>query len=343
MRIGTFLRVFGLVLCCVAVVTQSCRREPQKKPPDEQTQQPDTILEDMQELLVPTFASDVKDWLGNDLFTLVSAPETITSYRIMPKKDASSDQIAGYPIVQRGPDLTQEQRIQLQWLLLDQQSYRTESVKKCLFLPEYAFTLHKGDAALTVLLADSCPQIKFLAGDKTLLRDCDPALPKFQQLLEHLFPETSITQEEPLAKTARIPEIFPAVAELLSSPALDALADPENVTAYQIFPKKQAADTTLHGYPILKRGPDLTPEHVAEFQSLVLTDSSYRFESVGKCLFLPEYAFLATRGDTEVTLLCDVNCGQVKFLVGDQTVFVDWQKQGMASLRILIENVLATP
>jgi hypothetical protein len=327
----------------MAVFTLSCQRETEKTPPDEQRQQPGTILEDMKKKLVPTFDPKVKEWLGDELLALVTSPEMITSYRIVPKKDASQDGIAGYPIVGRGLDLTPEQRVQFQWLLLDQQSYRTESLKKCLFLPEYAFTFHKGEAVSTVLLATSCAQIQFLADDRALLRDCDPALPKLQQLLESVFPETSVPQKELTAQIGREQEISPAIKELLSAPVLDVVAEPETITAYQIFPKQQDADTTLHGYPVLKQVPKTTPEHVAEFQAIILDEASYRFESMKKCLFLPEYAIVATRGQTEVALLCDVNCGQVKFLREEQAMLTNWHDPGMESLRALIEDLLATP
>ena len=64
MRIGKFLRVLGLVICSMVVTTQACQYEPGKTPPDEQTQQSDVLLEDMQEMSLPTFAPDVKEWLG---------------------------------------------------------------------------------------------------------------------------------------------------------------------------------------------------------------------------------------------------------------------------------------
>ncbi len=343
MRIKTFWRVFGLVICCVALITQSCRREPGKTPSRKPQQQPDTILDDVKEMLAPAFTPESGKWLVDDLLALVSTPERIASHRIAPKKDASGDHIAGYPLVKHGPDLTPEQRRRFQGLLLDQQSYRQESLKKCLFLPEYAFTFHKGDAVLTLLFAASCAQIQFITDEKTVLRDCDPALPKFQQFLESVFPESSATPTESTAQTKHLQKISPSVGELLASPVLDVVAAPERVTAYKIFPKKKTADRNLHGYPVLKYGPELTPEDVAEFQALVLTDTSYRVESVKKCLFLPEYALVATRGDTTVTLLCDVNCGQLKFLVDEHTLFTDWQDQGMASLHTLLMKVLALP
>ncbi len=343
MRIGIFWRVCGLVICCVALITQSCRREPGKTPPRKQQQQPVTILDDMKEMLAPAFVPETGKWLVDDLLALVSTPERIASHRIAPKKDASGDHIAGYPLVRHGPDLTPEQRRRFQGLLLDQQSYRQESLKKCLFLPEYAFTFHKGDAALTLLFAASCAQIQFITDEKKVLRDCDPALPEFQQVLESVFPESPAASQASPAQTKDMQEISPFVAELLAGPALDAVAAPERVTAYHIFPKKKAADKNLHGYPVLKQSPELTPEDVAEFQALMLTDSSYRTGSVKKCLFLPEYAFVAAHGDTTVTLLCDVNCGQLKFLAGEHTFFTDWQNQGMANLHTLLMKVLALP
>ena len=294
-------------------------------------------------MLIPTVAPDIRAWLGEDLSALVTTAETISSYQIVPRKDMSQEHFLGYPIVQRGQDLTPGQRLRFQRLLLDQQSYRIESMKKCLFLPEYAFILHKGEAELAVLLAPSCAQIQVLAGENTLLRDCDPALPKFQQLVEELFPESATSSNTVIPHAVRNQEISVAITELLTESVVNSVAAPDRVTTYQIFPKQQATDSNLHGYPVLKQAPALAPEQVSEFQSVVLSDTSYRFESMKKCLFLPEYAMVVVRGDTEVTLLCDVNCGQVTFLAGSQSILTNWQDQGMARLRTLMTTVLVTP
>jgi hypothetical protein len=325
---------------------QSCKQQERgKTPPDESKAQPETILDDLEERLLPPVTPDIKAWLGDTVLALLTTAETISSYQIVPKKDLSQEQehLLGYPIVQRGQDLTPGQRIRFQGLLVDQQSYRPESIKKCLFLPEYAFILHKGDAELTVLLSPSCAQIQVLAGENTWLRDCDPALPKFQKLVEDLFPESAAGSKKVTPHTVRNQEISVTMTELLTDSVVKSVAAPDSVIPYQIFPKQQAADSNLHGYPVLKQAPALAPEHVAEFQSVVLSDASYRFDTVKKCLFLPEYAMLVVCGDTEVTLLCDVNCGQVTFLTGSQSIVTNWQDQGFARLHTLMTNVLVTP
>jgi len=340
MRIGKYWRVLGVVVCCGVLLTQSCQQEPEKTPPDGANGESGTILDEVKEKLLPPVDPDIKAWLGEGLLGLVTTAETIRSYQIVPKKDMSQQHLSGYPIVQHGPDLTLEQRFRFQRLLLDRQSYRMESVKKCLFLPEYAFIFSKGETEFAVFLAPSCAQIQLTAGEAALLRDCDPALPKFRQLVEELFPELAPGSKTVTPQADRDQEISTRITELLTDAVVNIVAAPDRVTTYQIFPKQQATDSNLHGYPVLKQAPALAPEDVAEFQSVVLSDTSYRFDSVKKCLFLPEYAMVVVRGETEVTLLCDVNCGQVTFLAGSQSILTNWQDQGIARLRTLMTNGL---
>jgi hypothetical protein len=342
MRMRELFLLFGLVLCCMLLVPWACRREPRQTLPDRQKQNRETIQDGLQEVLVPTIAPDLQDWLGNDLLTLVSGSENITSYQIFPKKNDAPQNIAGYPIVQRGPDLTPAQRVRFQWLLLDESSYRPGSLKKCLFLPEYAFVLQHGENSLTVLVSTLCAQIQLLSGAKTSLRDCDPALPKIQELIETLFPTALVTPTVQTPQMQPVQEITPAVRALLNDPGLAVLTQPETVVPYQIFPKKQEAASLLQGYPIVRQGPDFTPEQVTTFQTIVLNEHNYRLESLKKCLFLPEYALVATRQETAVTLLLDFNCGQVKFLIGEQSILKDWD-QGLTPMHDLVLNILATP
>lgn len=188
MHRGTFFHIMGLALCCGVALAQSCSREPEDSPPAQgEAHQSEAILDEVKERLTPTLDPDLQDWLGD--VRMISAADAIAAYRITPKQDTSQENIAGYPILERGPELTPEQRIQLQWLLLDHQTYRVESRKKCLFLPEYAFVFQRGDATVTALVSTFCPQTEFLEGERRLRRDRDPALPKFQELLETLFPQ----------------------------------------------------------------------------------------------------------------------------------------------------------
>lgn len=342
MRIGEFVRIVGLMVCMVGVV-QACQREHTKTPPAGQKGNQETMLNGLKDIILPPIAPEVKEWLGSDLLPLVSAPETITSYRITPKKDTSRQNVAGYPIEQNGAELTPEQRVRLQWLLLDQQSYRTGALKKCLFLPEYAFTLHKGESDLNVLVSMSCAQIQFLTGEKKLLRDCDPALPKLQEFIENIFPQSQKKTVKPTPTASQIQEIAPAVSNMLAGPVFDALTQPEQVTVYQISPKKQAAAAQVQGYPVVKQGADMTPEQMTTLQASILAESSYRFETVKKCLFLPEYALVVTRQKTDVTLLFDFNCGQVKFLGGASPILKDLTQQGRTNVQTLLTNIVGTP
>ncbi len=89
--------------------------------------------------------------------------EAIESFRIFPEKDnSSSTNIRAYPIIEQGENLDDDQKKIIQSILLDKDIYSSESIKRCPFLPEYAFILYQKDEQVVLLLSPVCEELNIV-------------------------------------------------------------------------------------------------------------------------------------------------------------------------------------
>ena len=126
-------------------------------------------------------------FLGSDIIEILKAPESIESYRVELHKTNRAGSLGGYPVHQRGPALNARQITQISSLLLDEQSYLFDVVKKCLFLPEYAFKAVRGGKSVVILICFSCEELLFVYENREILEDFDRVTPKMRSLIEELF------------------------------------------------------------------------------------------------------------------------------------------------------------
>ncbi|HPQ54149.1 MAG TPA: hypothetical protein PK253_12950 [Spirochaetota bacterium] len=139
------------------------------------------------DVMVKGVSEKVVRFLGNEIIEIIKSPDTVESYTIKIKKADTGTRIAGYPVISRGPNLTPQQIDQIQSVLLDQNTYLFDFVKKCLFLPEYALKFRKGTYEVVVLLCFSCEELTFVCNGRELLEDFDNATPKIRGLIQALF------------------------------------------------------------------------------------------------------------------------------------------------------------
>ena len=129
----------------------------------------------------------VAGFLGEDILGILNTPDRIESYSIQIHKSDGESTIAGYPIITRGRNLSEKQVEELRDLLLAEETYDFEAVKKCLFLPEYALQAIKGDLRVKILVCFSCEELAFVYGGKELLEDFDGATPRLKIIIDELF------------------------------------------------------------------------------------------------------------------------------------------------------------
>jgi hypothetical protein len=79
--------------------------------------------------------------------------------------------------------LTRKQIVDLQDLLLNDQSYEFHVKKKSLFLPEAHVKFHKGET-LDLFVGYQSGQIKLVLADKVYMFDVDPITAKLQETLQ---------------------------------------------------------------------------------------------------------------------------------------------------------------
>jgi hypothetical protein len=125
--------------------------------------------------------------LSANILRILEDPETITAYTVRP--DFTNEK--GYILSQDQYVLTEEQALNLQRLLLNDDSYIHEHTKLSLFIPTYAFEFTKDNKKLLVLCSPSSQQIRIILQDaKPVVVDIDP----LKDRLEILF--NAITETE---------------------------------------------------------------------------------------------------------------------------------------------------
>jgi hypothetical protein len=160
------------MLCMVAVVLLSCR---QGTAPDEGKKMGTDI------------SPKVMEFLGNDIIDILKNPDKVESYRVKFQKTGKGSNLGGYPVTAKGPELAPKQIERLQAILFDANTYLFDVVKKCLFLPEYAYRFIRGDKQVIVLVCYSCEELTFVFEGRELLEDFNNATPRMRALTGELF------------------------------------------------------------------------------------------------------------------------------------------------------------
>ncbi|QTA86524.1 hypothetical protein [Desulfonema magnum] len=132
---------------------------------------------------------DVKDFLGDQMISVIAAPERVESFRVNAEQEkASSEALAGFPISKQGPNLNEEQLKKIQSLIFDENSYHFGIEKSCKFRPEVGLKFIKGGEAVVILLSFSCDLWLFAQGDDEKIEDSDPVREELIELAYSLFP-----------------------------------------------------------------------------------------------------------------------------------------------------------
>jgi len=160
------------MLCAIAAVYLSCR---QGTAPDEGKKMGTEI------------SPKVTGFLGNDIIDVLRSPDRVESYKVKFQKTGKGNNMGGYPVTAKGSDLAPKQIERLQAILFDANTYLFDVVKKCLFLPEYAYRFVRGDKNVIVLVCYSCEELTFVFEGRELLEDFNNATPRMRALTAELF------------------------------------------------------------------------------------------------------------------------------------------------------------
>jgi len=160
------------VLCAAVALAGSCRQE---------------TAPGGGEKMDAKITQKVMDFLGSDIIDIIKSPDKVESYRVEFHKTGKGENLGGYPVKGKGPDLAPKQIERLQLMLLDENTYLFDVVKKCLFLPEYAFRFVRGDRSVIVLVCYSCEELTFVYGGRELLEDFNNATRRMKALAGELF------------------------------------------------------------------------------------------------------------------------------------------------------------
>ena len=129
------------------------------------------------------FPKNVEEYIGKELIAAIKKAKTGESFKIASKKAESGQLLAGYPILEKGKNLTPTQVKTLTSILLDSNSYVFPTVKKVMFLPKYGIKLDQ----VIVLIDSANKMISIPADGKANIEDYDPVQKKIDSLLSKLF------------------------------------------------------------------------------------------------------------------------------------------------------------
>lgn len=144
-------------------------------------------------------ANPASEFLGPDRIHILSGPDSVESFRVEPRSDpAAQETLAGFPIIERGPALSETQVAAFRKLALDSGSYWFGVSKGCEFMPGVGLLFVRGDEELSVLLCFSCQEWEFVHAGERVHEDFDPVHNRLVDLAQDLFPEdTGIQALEP--------------------------------------------------------------------------------------------------------------------------------------------------
>ncbi len=132
----------------------------------------------------------VKSFLGRDLLDILSMPDRVECFRIGFHKSGRGDAgaaVGGYPVLARGKDLNPKQIDILQSVFFNEDTYRFDVVKKCLFLPEYAFRVVRGGTEAVIIISYSCKEVVFQCNGVEKMEDFDNAVNMIKFLTDSVF------------------------------------------------------------------------------------------------------------------------------------------------------------
>jgi hypothetical protein len=139
----------------------------------------------------PQNQNAVEEFLTKEISGILQYPDIVESYLVYPELDPNvldKPQLAGFCIVQRGPNLTTEQIEQFKTVVFDSKSYAT-SIKKCVFRPELGLLFKKGKQQVEFLLSTGCDKWLFVSDGRQKQGDYRrSAKASLLKLLDALFP-----------------------------------------------------------------------------------------------------------------------------------------------------------
>jgi hypothetical protein len=133
----------------------------------------------------------VESFLGPEAAGIIAEADRIEPFMLkaslVPGSHTGPDAIGGYRWMARGADLATEEVIAFKQLLLDEQSYDFDIVKKCVMVPEYAFRFSRGDRRTVVLVSLDCLMWGIRDGREVRVEDFDPVERRLKAIIETVF------------------------------------------------------------------------------------------------------------------------------------------------------------
>ena len=127
----------------------------------------------------------VMQFLGRNFIGVIQGADRVESFHLA-GRGAGKNAVQDFAVTGKGRDLSAGQIARLRGLILDAHSYMFGTSKRCPFLADAGFVVHRGDDRASVALATHCNLWSFApAGDgaRPAIEDFDPAAPALKALV----------------------------------------------------------------------------------------------------------------------------------------------------------------
>jgi hypothetical protein len=118
-----------------------------------------------------------------DVVDLLSSPDRVELFEMTLPFKKMANSLGEYGISKQLEDVNMQVWSEIQSLLISEEYYILTPMKKCLFVPQKALVLHKGDQELQLLMSFSCKQLRFQYKDVVFVVSFDPAMEQLKELI----------------------------------------------------------------------------------------------------------------------------------------------------------------
>ena len=132
---------------------------------------------------------EVKKFFGINILNIIDGAESASSFKVKPEKMKVliGKNLYGYPVIAKGPALSDSQLSELKDILLNEDTYDFKWAKKSFVFPDYAIVLKKGKEEVTVFVDFYRKELLFVYNGQELVEDFDNAEKQVRKLVDDIF------------------------------------------------------------------------------------------------------------------------------------------------------------
>lgn len=118
----------------------------------------------------------LEEKVGEQVVSVLRSSEAVQVFRLGPPPVPTIERLGDYPILETGPYLTLDQVGELRGLLLNDEHYQFDLLKRCVFVPDVGYVFQTENDEVGVFISFSCKQVQICFEGNCLRIDIDSML-----------------------------------------------------------------------------------------------------------------------------------------------------------------------